>query len=123
MTTPLPLEAVFQRTSPGDWYLKLRGTLRPGEIKTEKTFREVSAQVQWRETLTSPILYFRGPEAQGDKEDSLASRRWRRDSARRVRNGGVGGVPQHCVSITRVPLSRPPHLGIWSVRPPVDRCG
>ena len=25
-----------------DWYLKLRGKLRSGEIKTEKTFREVS---------------------------------------------------------------------------------
>jgi hypothetical protein len=26
-----------------DWYLKLRGKLRSGEIKSEKTFREVSA--------------------------------------------------------------------------------
>ena len=26
-----------------DWYLKLRGKLRSGEIKAEKTFREVSA--------------------------------------------------------------------------------
>ena len=26
-----------------DWYLKLRGKLRSGKIKSEKTFREVSA--------------------------------------------------------------------------------
>ena len=28
----------------GDWYLQLRGKLRAGEIKSEKTFREVSEQ-------------------------------------------------------------------------------
>ena len=27
-----------------DWYLQLRGKIRAGEIKSEKTFREVSAQ-------------------------------------------------------------------------------
>jgi len=27
-----------------DWYLQLRGKLRAGEIKSEKTFREVSEQ-------------------------------------------------------------------------------
>ena len=37
-------------------------------------------------------------------------------------NTGLGGVPGHCVSITRVPFSRSPHGGVWSVRPPVDRC-
>ncbi len=37
-------------------------------------------------------------------------------------NAGLGGVPGHCVSITHVPLSRSPHGGIWSVRPPIDRC-
>ena len=37
-------------------------------------------------------------------------------------NAGLGGVPGHCVSITQVSLSRPPHGGLWSVRPPVDRC-
>jgi hypothetical protein len=25
-------------------------------------------------------------------------------------------------SITHVPFSRSPHGGVWSVRPPVDRC-
>ena len=37
-------------------------------------------------------------------------------------NAGLGGVPGHCVSITHVPFSRSPHGGVWSVRPPVDRC-
>jgi hypothetical protein len=28
-----------------DWYLKLRGKLRSGEVKSEETFREVSAHL------------------------------------------------------------------------------
>jgi hypothetical protein len=37
-------------------------------------------------------------------------------------NAGLGGVPEHGVSITHVPFSQLPHGGVWSVRPPVDRC-
>jgi hypothetical protein len=37
-------------------------------------------------------------------------------------NAGLGGVPGHGVLITRVPCSRSPHEGVWSVRPPVDQC-
>lgn len=37
-------------------------------------------------------------------------------------NDRLGGVPGHCVSITHVPFSRSSHGGVWSVRPPVDRC-
>jgi len=55
MTMPVPAGSTIPKEIAWDRYLKLRGTLRPGEIKTEKTFREVPAQVQWRETLTSPF--------------------------------------------------------------------